>query len=136
MQQPVPKPAIALSYGGKGEEEEIGKEGKEKREEEEQASKRVEGCTCPSLQKKKKAERVKRQKEEEKAIKSGLEPPPRKQQKVGGRLACAVLHCMPANPCPANDFSCDSQQSMPYLRTCEICKAEGAFKEYVHLNFR
>ena len=35
-------------------------------------------------QKAKKAERVKRQKEEEKAIQSGLEPPPRKQQKVRG----------------------------------------------------
>lgn len=34
------------------------------------------------LQKKKKAERSKRQKEEEKAIGAGLEPPPRKQQKV------------------------------------------------------
>jgi len=34
------------------------------------------------MQKKKKAERSKRQKEEEKAVSQGLEPPPRKQQKV------------------------------------------------------
>lgn len=68
---------------------------------------RAAACLCPSpfmlvvsshspdgLQKSKKLERKRRQKEDEKALEAGLQPPPRKQQRVrlAGLLPEAQTH--------------------------------------------